>query len=202
MTHAFLIYTCKEGKRYLCEGGVYKSVADAQRHVEAPSYSVTTSLEGVDTSDLDVLSSLYGWQLAVLKAEGCDVKDYGVSAPWDAETEALLYPTVSPYDADDFTPFDRSGNEMDYDDIQPDAEERGGEIIAKSDKYLVEFEDNYLSIARYEDGHAFMFRGKGALQQFRDCLKTHDVNRVVEVFAKMRGGAVWSPIYKPERMPR
>lgn len=75
-------------------------------------------------------------------------------------------------------------------------------ILAKTPDYLVEFEANMLTIARYSDGHCIALQGKGIAGEFKACLKTSPVERVIEVFIKMVSGAAWQPLYKPARMPR
>ena len=75
-------------------------------------------------------------------------------------------------------------------------------VLAKTADHLVEFENGMLTIARYSDGHCVGLTGKGIAGQFRDCLKTHTPERVVEVFLKIVPNAMWQPLYHPDKMPR
>lgn len=75
-------------------------------------------------------------------------------------------------------------------------------ILAETKDYLVEFEARLLTISRYSDGHCKGYSGKRVAGEFRDCLKTHTPERVIDLYLKMFRGQDWQPLYKPERMPR
>ncbi|WP_419902091.1 hypothetical protein [Kiloniella sp.] len=76
-------------------------------------------------------------------------------------------------------------------------------ILAETQDYLVEYETGLLTIARYSDGHCIGFKGRRVAGEFRDCLKTHSPERVVETFIKAAGpNPKWGPLYKPHKMPR
>lgn len=75
-------------------------------------------------------------------------------------------------------------------------------ILAKTADHLVEFENGVLTIARYSDGHCVGLTGRGIAGQFRDCLKTHAPERVVETFLRIVRNQMWQPLYKPHMMPR
>lgn len=75
-------------------------------------------------------------------------------------------------------------------------------VLAETADYLVEYEANILTIARYSDGHCKGLRGKGIAGQFRACLKTHPPERVIQTFLTIARKADWQPLYKPHRMPR
>jgi hypothetical protein len=73
-------------------------------------------------------------------------------------------------------------------------------VLAKTTDYLVEYESNMLTIARYSDGHCLALTGRGIAGEFRACLKTHAPDRVIQTFMRMIPDATWRPLYKPERM--
>lgn len=73
-------------------------------------------------------------------------------------------------------------------------------ILANTAEYLVEFEARILTIARRTDGHCVALSGRGIAGDFRDCLKTHSPERVIETYLRLCRGIPWEPLYKPERM--
>jgi len=74
-------------------------------------------------------------------------------------------------------------------------------ILAMTDDYLVEYESGILTISRYSDGYCKACKGKRVAGDFRDCLKTHSVEKVIDVYLKMIAKFPWQPLYKPSRMP-
>jgi hypothetical protein len=75
-------------------------------------------------------------------------------------------------------------------------------ILAITEDYLVEYESGLLTISRYTDGYCLGFSGRRVAGEFRDCLKTHTADKVIETYIKIARGAQWEPMYKPHRMPR
>jgi len=98
-------------------------------------------------------------------------------------------------------------------------------ILAETDAYLIEYEAGTLTVARYSDGHCLVVPYERAAGMFRDCLKTHSIERTIECFIRMgeaayrrmtskpgyrshlgsldgRDAKGWEPLYKPHRMPR
>lgn len=73
-------------------------------------------------------------------------------------------------------------------------------ILASTPDYLVEFEAGMLTIARRVDGHCVAMRGRGIAGDFRDCLKTHSPERVIQTYLRICPRPVWSPLYVPDRM--
>lgn len=76
-------------------------------------------------------------------------------------------------------------------------------ILANTPEYLVEFEAGILTISRRSDGMHVALEGRGIAGQFRECLKTHEPNRVVQTFLRMpRKPVTWlPPLYRPGCMP-
>ena len=74
-------------------------------------------------------------------------------------------------------------------------------ILADTPEHLVEFESGLLTIARRTDGHCVALNGRGIAGQFRDCLRTHSPERVVQTFLRIARGQEWQPLYNPARMP-
>lgn len=76
-------------------------------------------------------------------------------------------------------------------------------ILANTPEYLVEFEAGILTISRRSDCMHVALEGRGIAGQFRECLKTHDANRVVQTFLRMpRGPLNWlPPLYRDGCMP-
>lgn len=58
-------------------------------------------------------------------------------------------------------------------------------VLASTADHLVEFEAGILTITRRSDGHAVSLTGKGIAGHFRDCLKTHTPERVVETWIRL-----------------
>jgi len=73
-------------------------------------------------------------------------------------------------------------------------------ILAKTSDYIAEFEANMLTISRYADGNCLAMQGKGIAGQFRDCLKTHSPEHVIQTFMRLAPNKTWQPLYKPEFM--
>ncbi len=74
-------------------------------------------------------------------------------------------------------------------------------VLANTKHYLVEYDQSpvaLLSIVHVESGKAVSLTGKRVAGEFRDCLKTHTADRVIETFIKL-GGNDWRPMYKPGR---
>lgn len=74
--------------------------------------------------------------------------------------------------------------------------------LTKTTDYLVEFEAGMLTISRYSDGHCLAMTGKRIAGDFRDCLKTHSLERCVDTFIRLSPSKTWQPMYKPQYMPR
>jgi hypothetical protein len=77
-------------------------------------------------------------------------------------------------------------------------------VLAKNHDYIVEFEptgQRLLTIARRSDGYCLAFTGARVAGEFRDCLKTHDLERIVQTYERIARG-VWRPLYKASAMPR
>jgi hypothetical protein len=76
-------------------------------------------------------------------------------------------------------------------------------ILANTPEYLVEFEARVLTISRRSDGMHVALEGRGIAGQFRECLKTHEPNRVVQTFLRITGKPLtWlPPLYRAGRMP-
>lgn len=69
--------------------------------------------------------------------------------------------------------------------------------IAKTDKYVVEYDCGMLIIHRLEDRKHLALTGKGIKGQFDACLKTHTAEKVIDVFIKMGYKSKWNgPMYK------
>jgi len=78
-------------------------------------------------------------------------------------------------------------------------------LLAETSEYLVEYEryaGGMITIARYSDGHALAFTGKRVSGEFRDCLRTHSPETVIQTYIRMAKGMKieWSPFYSPSKM--
>lgn len=76
-------------------------------------------------------------------------------------------------------------------------------LLASTADHVAEYEGGTLTIIRRADGLGFAMTGKGIAGQFRDCLRTHAPEKVIETFIRMAGpGVQWvGPFYKAGRMP-
>lgn len=73
-------------------------------------------------------------------------------------------------------------------------------ILASTADHLVEFEAGILTIARRTDGYCLAMKGKRIAGDFRDCLKTHAPERVIQTYMRLAQQAKidWTPLYKPK----
>lgn len=74
-------------------------------------------------------------------------------------------------------------------------------ILARTAEHLAEFEDGYLTISRYSDGHCKAWKQSGIAGMFRADLKRSGAERTVDVYLRLMRRAPWEPLYKPDRMP-
>lgn len=73
-------------------------------------------------------------------------------------------------------------------------------VIADNENYLVEYEAKMMSITSRETGLTISFTGARIAGDFRDCLKTHPIDRVVQTYVRMASKfAKWERMYK--RLP-
>lgn len=75
-------------------------------------------------------------------------------------------------------------------------------VLASTPDHLAEYEAGarLLTITRRTDGHCVALTGARVAGEFRDCLRTHAPERVIQTFLRIAGGAGadWTPLYKPE----
>lgn len=72
-------------------------------------------------------------------------------------------------------------------------------ILAETADHLVEFDQAptpMLTIADKATGMVKAMTGQGIAGQFRDCLKTHAPERVIQTFLRLAPWP-WEPMYKP-----
>lgn len=73
-------------------------------------------------------------------------------------------------------------------------------VIANTANYHVEFDAGYLWITRKADLMTITVqqKGKGVAGHFRDCMRTHSVDKAAEVFGRLseHAGNRWERIYK------
>ena len=75
-------------------------------------------------------------------------------------------------------------------------------VLAKTETHLAEYTRHaggLLTIAR-QDGKCIGLSGKKIAGDFRDCLKTHTPQQVIDCYLKMAPKAEWKPLYKEHLM--
>lgn len=77
-------------------------------------------------------------------------------------------------------------------------------VLGETPYYLVEYDQwaghRMLSIIDKFTGQCKVFSGLRVAGEFRDCLTTHPVERVIETYLRMAAREPWHPAYKPMRL--
>lgn len=73
-------------------------------------------------------------------------------------------------------------------------------ILAETPLVLVEYEalGRMLTITDKSTGKCKALTGPSIAGDFRDCLKTHNVHKVIDVWLRIARDVPWQPLYKPK----